>query len=564
MTPPQAMPRHTWRLAVVIALLFLVGTALISRLVDLSVLDRHFLQNQWSQRAVRDIVLPAYRGMITDRNGEPLAISTPVYALWTNPQKLTLTPTQLTNLSLLLALPPAIIQHQLLKFKQKQFIYLKRDIPPDIAQQIKNLKLNGIFLEREYRRFYPQGESTAPLIGFTNIDDQGQAGLELEYNHWLAGKSGLKKIIQDRYGNAVVNLGVLQEPESGHDLVLSIDNRLQYLAYHALTQGLKNFAADSGAVVILDAQTGEILAMASAPSFNPNIRPTKMTDNYSNHSVADIFEPGSTMKTFAMATALSTGKYHPNTLINTNPGYWMVNNKKIDDDNVNNGIISLTRVLQVSSNVGISKIILSLPSPSDLFIHMIKSVGFTKPTGINFPGENDGMIDPNATISPFVLATMSFGYSISVNLLQLAHAYSIIAHNGFDTPVSLFKVGNNNTASPPQAMSPVVATELRTMLESVLEKGGTGVNAQVPNYIITGKTGTTRIAGSHGYENNHHNALFVGIAPASAPRLVIAVMIHNPTQHGYFGGVVAGPIFAKIMGDSLRILNVSPDNLTQS
>jgi cell division protein FtsI (penicillin-binding protein 3) len=557
MTSPQAEPSHLRRLLAVIVLLGFIIAALIIRLVDLSVIKRHFLQNQWSQRAIREVIIPAYRGMITDRAGEPLAISTPVYAAWVDPTKLVLTRSQLLSLSQFLSLEPNQINDILKKAKSKRFIYLKRDLSPTLASDIENLTIKGLFLERQYRRFYPEGEASSQLVGFTNIDDIGQEGLELEYNDWLAGKPGLKKIIQDRYGNEVSDLGTVREPTPGHNLMLSVDNHLQYLAYHALDEGIHEFGAHSGSIVILDVKTGESLAMANAPSFNPNARPTAETGVYRNRVVTDLFEPGSTMKTVAMATALSTGKYKPDSLVDTSPGYWFVDNKKVDDDGFNNGVITLTRVLQVSSNVGISKIILSLPPA--LFLNMIHSLGFTQPTGIHFPGESDGYIASSAEHSSFVLATITFGYGISVNLLQLAHAYLTLANDGQQVPLSLFKID----ASPvgKQILSPTVAVQLRTMLETVLERGGgTAVAARVPNYIISGKTGTTRMLGPHGYENNHHNAVFVGMAPATNPRLVIAVVLHDPTKKAYFGGDVAGPVFAKVMGDALRILNVPPDN----
>jgi len=557
MTFPQAEPSHLRRLVTVIVLLGFIIAALVFRLVDLSVIKRHFLQNQWSQRAIREIIIPAYRGMITDRNGQPLAVSTPVYAAWVDPTKFSVSRSQISTLAKFLSLEPNQLEDQLRKAKNKRFIYLKRDLSPSIATDLENLNIKGLFLDRQYRRFYPEGEASSQLIGFTNIDDSGQEGLELEYDNWLAGKPGLKKVIQDRYGNEVSDLGTLREPTPGHNLLLSVDNRLQYLAYHELDEGVHEFGAQSGSIIILDVKTGEILAMANAPSFNPNSRPTAESGIYRNRVVTDLFEPGSTMKTIAMATALSTRKFKPDSLIDTSPGYWMVDNKKVDDDGFNNGVITLTRVLQVSSNVGISKIVLSLPP--NLFLNMIHALGFTQPTGIHFPGESDGYIAANAQHSAFVLATITFGYGISVNLLQLGHAYLTLANDGQQVPLSLLKV--DAAPKSKQIIPASVALQLRTMLETVLDRGGgTAVAARVPNYIISGKTGTTRILGPHGYETNHHNAVFVGMAPATNPRLVIAVVLHDPTKKAYFGGDVAGPVFAKVMGDALRILNVPPDN----
>jgi cell division protein FtsI (penicillin-binding protein 3) len=549
-------PNHLRRLWIVVLILGIVTLALLWRLIDLSIFNRHFLQNQCAERTIRENILPSYRGMITDRNGEPLAISTPVYAAWIDPKILALSHAQLNQLANLLELSATTILSNINKAKNKQFIYLKRDLSPATAALIKNLSIQGCFLEKQYRRFYPEGEAVAQVVGFTNIDDQGQEGFELAYNDWLQGQAGAEKVIKDRYGNEVTSLGIVKQPIPGHDLTLSIDSRLQYMAYNELAKGAQEFGASSGSVVIIDIHTGEILAMANVPSYNPNTRPSSESSNYRNRALTDLFEPGSSIKPFAMATAISTGKYQPNSMINTSPGYWYVDGKKIDDDEHDNGVINLTKILQVSSNVGMSKIILSIPR--SLFLTMLNNLGFGQSTGVGFPGESDGIIDRNANLSSFVLATLSFGYGISVNTLQLAHAYATLANNGIKIPLSFLKV-----SSQPQGVQVIdskVAAELRVMLESVLEQGGTAMEAQVPGYRVTGKTGTARILGPHGYEKDHHNSIFVGIAPASNPDLVVAVFLHDPLKGAYYGGFVAGPVFSKIMGESLRILDISPDN----
>lgn len=559
--------QHTTRLLLVGLVLLIFVSALLYRLVSLSIIHQKFLLDQCAERTVREVVIPSYRGIISDRNNEPLAISTPVYALWVDPKKLNFSPSPeaLSELAKLIAVSPQEINVILTKNKHRQFVYLQRDLSPQIADNIKQLHINGLFLEKQYRRFYPDGEIIAPVIGFTNIDDQGQEGLELQYNQWLSGQAGLRKVLKDRYGEVVADLGLKKDPLPGRNLTLSIDSRLQYLAYNELVKGIQEFGAEYGSIVIINIHTGEILAMANAPSFNPNIRSNEKSGAHKNHAVTDLFEPGSTVKTFAMTSALMTGKYHVNSLINTHPGYWYVEGEKIDDDGHDEGVIDLTRILQVSSNVGMSKIILTVPR--NVFLGLLSQLGFAKPSGINFPGENIGLINSHAEHSAFVYATVSFGYAISVNLLQLAHAYATLANNGVPVPLTLLKLDDESKAAimakkTTPVIPPNVTEEIRTMLESVLKKGGgTATAARVYNYRVTGKTGTTRILGPHGYEKTAHNSFFAGIAPATRPEIVVALELHKPTKKAYFGGDVAGPIFAKVMGNALRILNVEPDDI---
>jgi cell division protein FtsI (penicillin-binding protein 3) len=550
-------PPHLRRLWIIGIILGLSVMALLARLIDLGIIHRSFLETQCDERTIREVTIPSFRGIIADRNGEPLAISTPVYAAWINPKTFALNSSQAPQLSALLQLSTNKIEALLHKNSKKQFVYLKRDIPPGIATQIKDLNISGLYLEKQYRRFYPESESIAQITGFTNIDDQGQEGLELSYNSLLEGQPGLKKEMKDRYGNEVADLGTLREPIAGHDLTLSIDSRLQYIAYNTLVNGLNEFGASSGSIVILNIHTGEILAMTNAPSYNPNARPPEINGSYRNRAMTDLFEPGSSVKTFAMTTAFSTKKFTATSKVNTSPGYWYVEGKKVDDDGYDNGVIDMTRILQVSSNVGMSKVMLTIPS--HLFLDLLNNLGFGQSNNVNFPGESNGYINKNAAKSAFVYATVSFGYGISVNLLQLAHAYATLANNGIKIPLSLLKV--NSPPEGTQVIDPEISQEIRVMLESVLKSGGgTAVAANVPGYHVTGKTGTARILGPHGYEKDHHNSIFVGIAPATRPELVVAVMIHDPTKKAYFGGFVAGPVFSTVMGESLRLLNVPPDD----
>jgi len=559
----KLLSQHFPRVIVIVIILGISVSALLYRLINLTIVNQHFLVTQCTERTMRDMVIPSFRGIILDRNNDPLAVSTPVYALWIDPKKSDFTPSplQLSQLSKLILLPVKEINFLIQKNKTRQFVYLQRDISPQVATQIKNLQIKGLFLEKQYRRFYPDGETIAPVIGFTNIDDEGQEGLELLYNQWLKGQSGLRRVLKDRYGEVVANIGMKKDPIPGQNIVLSIDSRLQYLAYNELVKGIQQFGAKYGSIVILNIHTGEILAMANAPSFNPNIRGNEINGNHKNRAVTDLYEPGSSIKTFAMTSALMSGKYHVNSMINTHPGYWLVEGKKIEDDGHDEGVIDLTRILQVSSNVGMSKVILTIPH--HVFLNLLHQLGFGQPTGINFPGESDGYINKNAQTSDFVYATVSFGYAISANLLQLAHAYATLANNGVPVPLTILKVQSNQTIhSTTPIIPPKISEEIRSMLESVLKKGGgTATAAKVYNYRVTGKTGTTRILGPHGYDKTAHNSFFVGVAPATRPELVVAVFLHKPAKKAYLGGDVAGPIFSRVMGDALRILNVPPDDI---
>jgi cell division protein FtsI (penicillin-binding protein 3) len=549
---------YTYRYFIVIAILALGMLGLIWRLVDLTLVNRAFLEGQGDARTLRTVTMPAYRGMILDRNGEPLAISTPVDSIWVNPKDFNPSNADLTKLAVLLNLSEADIRKRLAKGHQHEFVYLKRGLDPEIGANIKGLGIPGLYLQREYKRYYPEAEVMAHVLGFTNIDDQGQEGLELAYNQWLQGVPGLKRVLQDRLGHIVADVSIIKTPRPGQNLILSIDRRLQYFAYQALADGIAHYKALSGSVVVLDVTTGEILAMANWPSYNPNNRSAFDDGRYRNRAVTDVFEPGSTIKAFSMASALASGKYAINSTVNTSPGWFMVDNKKIqDDDHKDHGVIDLTTVLKVSSNVGMSKITLSLP-PENLW-NMLHAVGFGQITDSGFPGERAGSLVNYPIWNPFVLGTLSFGYGLSVTPLQLAQAYAVLAENGLKRPVTFIRL--DAPSSGQQVMKPRVAQAILTMLESVLTQGGTAPLAKVPGYRVTGKTGTAHIVGPTGYEKDHYNSIFVGIAPASHPRLVVAVVLHDPQGGQYYGGYTAGPIFARIMGEALRLLNIPPDNL---
>lgn len=556
---PRA-PLEPWRFWTIIGILGFGALVLIFRVIDLNIFNHSFLQGQGDARTMRVVSIPSFRGMVLDRNNQPLAISTPVVSVWLNPHEFILNNPALSELSKLSGINSNEIRARINKNSNRDFMYLARDLDPSIGEQITALNIPGVYLQKEYRRYYPEGPAAAHILGFTNIDDHGQEGLELAYDQWLQGTPGSKRVLNDRYGNTVADVDVLRQQIPGRNLQLSIDSRIQYIAYRELLNGVQQFHAASGSVVVLNVNTGEVLAMANVPSYNPNQRPTHEDSRYRNRAVTDVFEPGSTMKPFAVATALASGRFTPDSTVNTAPGWFMVDGKKIDDDNHNNGVVDLTTILKVSSNVGMAKVILATP-PNSLW-HTLHDVGFGQVTQSGFPGEQSGVLVNHPVWNPFVLATLSFGYGISVTTLQLAEAYAVLATGGIKRPVTFIRV--DNPIPGVQVMEPKIAHELLTMLESVLVKGGTAPAARVVNYRVTGKTGTARILGPHGYEKDHHNGFFVGIAPASNPQLVIVVMMHDPQGAKYFGGDVAAPIFSRIMAQSLRLLNIPPDDLNSS
>lgn len=546
--------RRSW---VVVFILIMIALGLISRLIDLTIINRQFLQNQGNARTVRRLIIPAHRGMIVGRNNEPLAISTSVIAVWIDPSSFNPNFFQMHSLSHLLHISTKTIQTLFLHGRGKEFVYLKRGLNPSLGEQIKSLKIPGVFLQNEYHRYYPEGPVMAHIVGLTNIDDKGQEGLELAYNNWLEGQSGLRKVIKDRLGHIIADVGSIHSPKSGHDLQLSVDRRIQYIAYRELKAGIEKYKADSGSVIVLDVKTGEILAMVNWPSYNPNERLRVSDGRYRNRALTDLFEPGSTIKSFSMASVLASGQYTPTSQIDTSPGWMIVAGKRIMDEH-NNGVMDLTKILQISSNMGMSKLVLSLP-PENLW-GMLHNVGFGQVTQSSFPGERSGSLPHFNVWNPFVLATLSFGYGLSVTALQLAQAYAILAHEGIKIPVTFLKV-KGNLPSGQRVIDKRISREILDMLESVLTKGGTAPLARVPGYRVTGKTGTVRIVGAHGYEKHHYNSIFIGIAPASRPRLVVAVVLHDPKGRLYYGGYTAGPIFAHVMSNTLHLLNVSPDDL---
>jgi cell division protein FtsI (penicillin-binding protein 3) len=551
-----------WRYYLIIAIIATAVLGLVWRVIDLAIFDQHFLRHQGDERFLREVSTPAFRGMILDRNGFPLAISTRVYSAWYNPQTFNASKKELNTLAKCIDMKPAELQ-ALVKRNQKtkrEFIYIKRSLSPEVAANIKKLNIAGVYTQEDYRRFYPEGEVTSHVVGFTNVDDHGQEGLELGYNNWLQGEQGKKWVIKDRLGRIISDVQLVQEQKPGRDLTLSIDRRIQYLAYRELLKGVVDNQAVSGTVVVLDAKTGEILAMVNQPSFNPNNRPGgRMSDHYRNRAVTDTFEPGSTIKPFSVASALDSGHFKPNTLIDTSPG-WIRLGHNVVMDHQRQGVLTVTQVLQKSSNVGVTKMVLSLPA--NQLWDELHNMGFGEPTGIAFPGEQDGSLVKHDPWGQFVLATMAFGYGISATPLQLARAYIAIANNGVLLPISLLKLDTPPTGV--QVMNKNRAHELLTMLETVVQKGGTAEAASVPGYRVAGKTGTAKLVGPHGYMQHRYTSTFIGIAPVTSPRLVVAVIIHDPQGKQYYGGQVSGPVFSRIMEGTLRILDIPPDEMPAS
>lgn len=540
--------------------LFFVGlyAALTYRMFDIMVLHRQFLQGQGNARSLRVVDIPAHRGMITDRQGAPLAISTPVHSVWVNPKELKLTAYQRDKLARLLDLSPKALQQKISAAHKRAFLYLKRQLTPARMQDIAALKIKGVFFQQEFKRYYPEAESTAQLLGFTNIDDRGIEGLELAYQSWLEGLPGKRRVLKDRTGNIIEDLGLTQAPRPGHDLVLSIDRRIQYLAYNELKQTVEHFHAKFGTVVVLDTQTGEILAAANAPSYNPNVRASYDKDAYRNKAFTDLFEPGSVIKPFSIASALESKTVTPETIIDTRPSWMIVHGHTIRDVH-NYGVLDVTGVLQHSSNVGVTKMILQ--SPPEQLINLLRRAGFAQRTESGYPGESDGALVTAKQANPFVLATLGFGYGISTTAIQLAKAYTVFANHGILKPVTL--IHNQPASTETRVLDAEISDQVLAMMEAVLGNEGTGRAARVPGYRVAGKTGTARIAsGSGGYAANRHIGSFIGMAPVSKPRLTVVVVIHDPAKNGYYGAMVAAPLFARVMSGALRILDIPPDKTT--
>jgi len=541
---------------------FLLGVMLVSvgllvwRAVDLQVLHNDFLLEQGDARSLRVVSIPAHRGMITDRNNEPLAISTPVDSIWADPQALMDASAQLPRLAKLLDVKVRWIKDRLRENANREFVYLKRAVPPALADQVMALNISGVAKQREYRRYYPAGEVAGHVLGFTNVDDVGQEGAELTFEKLLRGTPGSMRVIKDRLGRIVETVERISEPVPGHDLKLSIDRRIQYLAYRELKAAVQENHAASGSAVVLDVKTGEVLAMVNQPTYNPNNRDSLRSSHYRNRAVTDVFEPGSTVKPFTVAMALESGKYRPETLIDTKPGTLRLGPNTIHDTH-NYGLINVSTVIAKSSNVGASKIALSLPA--DRLWTMFHRVGFGSLSGADFPGETAGTLPDYHRWYPIDHATFSFGYGLSVSTLQLARAYAVLAGGGVLKPVSFVPV--DHAPQGERVMSAKTARQVIAMMDGVVSDEGTGERARVPGYHVAGKTGTVRKSIPGGYAEDKYIALFAGMIPATRPSLVMVVMINDPRSDQFYGGSVAAPVFSRVMGEAMRLLDIAPDDL---
>lgn len=534
-------------------LIFLLcSIALVARAVNLQIVDTEFLQDQGEARYLREVTVPTRRGNILDRNGEPLAVSTPVDSVWVNPQELLQTPEHIAPLAAVLDVEADEVERRLTQRANREFVWLRRRLHPDVAAEIEALALQGVYLQKEYRRFYPAGEVTSHVIGFTNIDDVGQEGLELAYNDWLSGKPGLKRVIRDRLGRTVEHVEMVRESVPGRDLSLTLDRRLQYLAYRELKRTVLKHGARSGSVVLLDVKSGEVLAMVNQPSYNPNDSDID-SEGLRNRAITDVFEPGSVMKPFVVASALETGRWTPTTPIDTTPGRINVGRHTISDHH-NYGPIDVTRLITKSSNVAATKIALDL-EPAHMW-GTYKRFGFGEVTGSGFPGESAGVLRNHPRWRRVEQATLSYGYGISVTALQMAEAFAALADEGRLRRPSLVMGATN---PPTSALDPKIARQVAAMLETVTGPEGTGKAARVKNYRVSGKTGTSRKASAAGYASRYIGS-FAGFAPASDPRLVAVVVVNDPSGSQYYGGLVAAPLFSTVMEGALRLLNVPPDD----
>jgi cell division protein FtsI (penicillin-binding protein 3) len=550
-------PATEFRFTLVIAGVLFVSLVLAWRAVDLHVFRKDFLQNQGDARYLRVVPIAAHRGMISDRNGEPLAISTPVDSVWVQPAAFREAHHAWPKLARLLHLDLGRLQRKVLAREDREFVYLKRHISPELADRVMALGIPGVNLQREYQRYYPAGEVMAHVVGFTDVDDQGQEGLELAYNDWLQGVAGSQRVLKDRLGRVVRHVEQISRPEPGRNLVLSIDQRLQYLAYRELKRAVLQHKARSGSAVVLDVQTGEVLAMVNQPSYNPNNRGQFKGSQTRNRAVTDVLEPGSTVKPFTIAAALESGQFRPTTRIDTTPGQYKVGNAMVRDTR-NYGRISVATVIKKSSNVGASKIALALPDKT--LWKAYARLGFGVTSGSGFPGEASGLLSHARHWRDIEKATLAFGYGLSVTPLQLARAYSSLAADGLLRPVSFLRL---DEPTPGKQIIPArVARQLRPMLESVVETGGTGTRARVSGYRVAGKTGTVKKAIAGGYSDDRYIAVFAGFAPASLPRLAMVVTVNEPRDGVYYGGEVAAPVFARVMAGALRMLNIPPDAAT--
>jgi cell division protein FtsI (penicillin-binding protein 3) len=542
-------------------LLFLAGTlglcgvVLVGRAAQMQLLDQDFYAKQGDQRFLREVPIPTSRGMITDRNGEPLAVSTPVESVWANPKELLKHADRLPELADALGIPRDVLTQSISQKANKEFMYLRRRINPDEAEAVVARGIPGVYKQREFRRFYPHGEVMAHVLGFTNIDDHGQEGLELAFDDWLTGKPGAQKVIRDRRGHIVENVDLVRAAEPGKDITLSIDRRIQYLAYRELKSALIENRAISGSAVVIDVATGEILAMVNQPAYNPNARDAADPGTHRNRAATDVVEPGSVIKPFTVAAALEAG-LDPRTIVDTNPGWMMLGKYRISDVH-NHGAVDLTHLLSTSSNIGAAK--LGLDMTSEHLSDVLTRFGYGESSHSGFPGESAGVLAPPQTWGMVKRGSISYGMGLSVTPLQLAQAYAALANGGKRMPPTFLKGG---AGKPVQAMSPKIAHSVLAMLENVTLPGGTAQKAAITGYHVAGKTGTARTASGGGYSRKYVS-VFAGVVPMDRPKFAMVVVINQPSSGAYYGGLVSAPVFHNVMEGALRLMDVPPDHVEQ-
>ncbi|MFS8977312.1 peptidoglycan D,D-transpeptidase FtsI family protein [Cupriavidus necator] len=553
-SPVLGLRLPMWRSKLVVFLMFAAFVALAVRAAWIQGPGNQFYEAEGKKRFQRTLELPATRGKILDRNGLVLATSLPVKAIWAVPEDVPeqVEAAKIRQLARLLGMSEKDLGKKL--SEDKGFVYLKRQVLPDVADKIAALKIEGIHQTREYKRFYPEGEAMAHIVGFTNVEDRGQEGVELAREPGLAGRPGARQVIKDRLGRVVEDVGILKTPRDGEDIQLSIDAKIQYLAYNELKAVVEKHKAKAASAVVLDAQTGEVLALANWPTYNPNDRTRLSGEQLRNRVLTDTFEPGSMMKPITVGLALQLKRVTPSTVIATT-GKYQFEGATITDTH-NYGALTVSGVIQKSSNIGTTKIAMMM-KPQEMW-DMFTSIGLGQAPKIGFPGAVAGRVRPFKSWRPIEQATMSYGYGLSVSLFQMAHAYTIFAHDGELIPVSMFRT--NGPATGERILSPQVARDVRAMMETVTAPGGTAPEAQVMGYRVGGKTGTAYKHEGRGYNRSKYRASFIGLAPMSNPRIIVAVSVDEPTAGSHYGGLVAGPAFAAITGGTLRALNVQPDS----
>ena len=546
-----------WRRVLLLIIFLMAVMALLARALDMQILHSEFFERQGDARQLRVVSIPAYRGQIVDRNGEPFAVSTPVNSIWLNPEEVVLDMHRVPELAKVLSMDASALQKKIQANQAREFMYLKRHASPELATKVMSLKIPGVALQNEYRRYYPAGEVAAHVVGFSNIDDNGQEGIELAFNDWLKGEPGKKRVIRDRLGRVFDDVELIRSVEPGKPVVLSLDRRLQYLTYRTLKAAVIKHNAIAGSAVVLDVKSGEVLAMVNQPSFNVNDRSQLRPEATRNRSVTDVFEPGSTMKPLTMAAALDSGIWTSTTKINTAPGYMKVQGNMIRDHR-NYGEIDVSGVIAKSSNVGISKIVLAIDADEQW--GMYQKLGLGADTGSGFPGEATGRLSVSALHNDFERASMAFGYGVSVTPMQLARAYVALAADGVLKPVSFLH--QEEAVEGERVMRVETARAVRKMMQRVVSEEGTGRRAQVANYSVAGKTGTVHKFVAGGYAEERYLSIFAGMVPADFPELVMVVMIDEPRNGEHFGGEVAAPVFSQVMAGAMRLLDVAPDRVS--